>query len=96
MFNFNLTDQQLQTQVINIMLKKVRIVKLGTEYQALLPNDPEFEKVMPPVMIDVSELREKDRFGEKKYTFQVNEFPKISRPFWLVVKSLPNQRYHLK
>ena len=54
------------------MLKKVRIVKLGTEYQALLASDPEFEKVVPPVMIDVCELRERDRFGEKKYNFLVN------------------------
>jgi hypothetical protein len=45
------------------MLKKVRVVKLGDEYQALLPNDPEFTKVMPPVMIDVNELKEKDQFG---------------------------------
>jgi hypothetical protein len=78
------------------MLKKVRVVKLGDEYQALLPTDPEFAKVMPPVMIDANELKEKDTFGEKKFTFQINEFPQISKPFWLVVKSLPNQRYHLK
>lgn len=40
LFNFNLPDSQLNSQVINIMLKKVRIIKLGDEYQALLPNDP--------------------------------------------------------
>lgn len=51
---------------------------------------------MPSVMIDVNELKDRDKFGQKKYTFQINEFPKISKPFWLVVKSLPNQRYCLK
>ena len=30
------------------------------------------------------------------YTFKINEFPKISKPFWLVVKSMPSQRYFLK
>lgn len=29
LFNFNLNDTQLTTQMINIMLKKVRIVKLA-------------------------------------------------------------------
>ena len=47
-------------------------------------------------MIDISELKEKDKNGEKKYLFQFSDFPKISKPFWIVVKSLPKQRYLLK
>lgn len=40
LFNFNIPDSQLATQTVSIMLKKVRIVKLANEYQALFPNDP--------------------------------------------------------
>lgn len=51
---------------------------------------------MPPVMIDINELKEKDKYGDKKFSFLINQFPQISKPFWIVVKSLPDQRYHLK